>query len=121
MVSLTKFKKLLFLTLQCTIFFTSIASSEPNSVKTEGIIPGNAVWIWDKTKSLVNNRKERERLFAFCKKPHGEAAPITTLFLYAGWKNFLKENAQKIREFLKEAHKNGIKVHSDILLNFFIP
>ena len=93
--------------------FTLKADSTESSVsgEWEGLVPGNAVWIWDATKMLVANPEEQRRFLAFCANPHGEARPIKTLFLYAGWKNYLKENSSKLREFLRTVHEHDIKVH----------
>ena len=107
------------LTLWITIFVFSILptclpakpTEKASPQKWEGLTPGNAVWIWETTKALINDPEERRRILAFCEKPPGGAPPVKTLFLYAGWKNYLKNNAEKFRGLLKEIHSQGMKVH----------
>ena len=108
----------LFYHLLIAIFAFSTISENANGDPTEsstsnwdGIVPGNAVWIWETTPILLKNPEERKQVFDFCKNPPGEVEPIRTLFLYAGWPNFLRENKNDLRNLIAEIHAHGIKVH----------
>ena len=97
-------------------FFCIAANANENPTKSStsnwhGLVPGNAVWIWDTTRILLNDPVERKQIFDFCKNPPGEVEPITTLFLYAGWPNFLRENKKDLRNLIRDIHAHGLKVH----------
>ena len=89
----------------------NVDSSKSSTSKWDGIVPGNAVWIWETTRKLLHHPEERKQVLNFCKNPSGDIEPIRTLFLYAGWPNFLKENKQDLRNLIREIHAHGMKVH----------
>lgn len=74
----------------------------------------NAMWVWHSTDILLST-ESRDKLFKFCKSKN-----IKTLFFQLPYK-FEQSNGEtvcrieyitQIREFLAEAHREGLKVHS---------
>ena len=80
-------------------------------VSVNEIERGSAVWVWDSTKDLIGSSERLEKFFEFCSEPPGGADPIHTIFLYAGWPDYLETQAEPIRELIKKAHSHQIKVH----------
>ncbi len=80
------------------------------SMKEEKIKSDIAMWAWYSEDYL--NRKSRKKLINFCKKNN-----INIIFAQINmkWKNnnriAIIEEKDKWREFIRDAHKNGIKVH----------
>jgi hypothetical protein len=73
---------------------------------------GRSLWVWNRgnvVKNIVTAKEDRDDFFAFVKTPHGIGTPFTAFYLDA--KRVLGEEKDKLADFIKEAHKNKIKVY----------
>lgn len=68
------------------------------------------MWLWNSPAILSNTGTARSELFTFCSAPHGRAENrVTHVYLYAHQQ--LSNSPAAVRQFVREAHVNGLKVH----------
>ena len=75
------------------------------------------IFVWDSAPLLGSNsaaKKARKAVFEFCAQPHGRTdRPIRTLYLCAYIDRddrSLEKQAREFAQFLREAHRSGLKV-----------